>query len=1727
MTSLFDVGKSAIQAYRQSLAVTGQNIANLNTEGYKRREATLEEVTASQGGITSLANQAGLGVRVSDINRSFDAFLSDKKLLASSNFERMDSYVKQIEKVETALLPSEADLGMQIGNFFRALSDVSAAPSDLAPRTVALEQGRSLASAFNSSFMQLDQLKNQTHAKMKDAVDGLNLLTKELASVNGRILSSGQSGKSPNSLLDLRDSLINDISALADVSVSYTDRGVANLTIGSSGVGPSLVDGSVTNQLGFFERYDRIGGLQIVLNPLSSKTPTSQLSAGMIAGLSEAYGAIASVIDQTNQLAVAITTDLNEQHHRGVAMDGLRGLDMFSLVTVVAEKNPSNPVEVEAEVTINDPTILPKTSMIATYNGAQKVWELTGSELATPVVGKSVLSAPGFDVRLTGPAVNGNSFVIKPGENAAANMRFLLARPQDFAAASPDLVTAANENTSDATIEVSRTSSPIYPEQKPIADTLSNSLTAVEAKEFIYDGFVATIPAGTKSVDIASFAKQTTAKFQLSDSALKNVTQLNFTRSGSSNDGPHSFGISYAAAYPNDTSGGSWEDSAKIAELLNGGLLRSSSNESLSDLGMVASGQGSNLTITSSEGNFVNTGVGIPSIATGVGVNTGAVSLAVDASQLQVFTREGRHLSGVAFTNTQIAEFVTTANGFDEESTYNAAYLNDIDNAYRGMDTNVSFSGGMYSLEIGSNGVAPTLAQGSSILPANPTSAYTMAVDLPHGASHDISITSGASAASAALALNKVLQNSGIKAEAKTRVELFDFQASGMVTFDLEAANRIPVEISANVTSTNLKNLAIAINNVSVDTGVSAVTSADYSRIILSSNTGEDIAVSSLSNGSPSFSGRLVNEDGVALSTPVGTVSSAGAFKNAMTTTNVVSDALVAGVNVSTSSAAGAGADLALTRDTSGSYSVAITSGGAGVASPYVVGDTFSIDGSIVGGSTSTHDVTITVTSIDANGVITGASVAGVAPGLTQSQTTITPSVTSGLGSGASFDITMSDGVATIAVNAVGNGYDVGDTITILGSALGGTDGVNDLTLTVATLASSSLVSFGSVVSGNIIDTARFSGSLAMRSSESFSITTASGTTNAAQDAALGGFVNVKSNITGDTKLVTFDVSTALETGGAALDGLRAIAPDATYSINIPTSSNAISFSADVNAEELSEISGDAVNQALIKELRGQAPLVSLSAGATISTAQVVSYSFQRTEAVVPSDDSVTLQINGTMVAVDLNDIDGLGNSASSSADVTTAIVRAVNNAGLGITATTSASAPNYGVVLTADTAGDVFTVDSFSFNDLNEITPQTQFSLQSEIAARSLPSDGTAVSIDFGSQVYQLTMQNGEVVVSGPEASRVTAYFDSNSRLQIFGGGSLIGAPLTVASDTKIAGNSTAAAAFGLTTTTTRLAGQTITLSAGMDDLGLNFNGADVSVSLSLGGVITTNPSSVSGLTLRWEAATATTGRLIAEYDSTQNSLSVARPTNALGYKTADREVSLQNDAIKVQSTDKTAFALTANATSIAGSRFTLDGLPNEDLLVFVTGGGARSIAAEYELPVKTQDLTTYEIRSVGDTGNMLEIWDADTGHSIATRVVSGNRQTNYGEFEITLRGKAGDGDKFTLQQDAAGASDARNLELIIAMQNGGENGSGKLGFQEMFGAMIAGVGSSVRSGMIAVQVQEENLMAAKEAESEFSGVNLDIEAAALLEYQQAYQASARILSTARELFQSLMEVV
>ena len=149
MPSLFDIGKSGLQAYRQSLAVTGQNIANINTEGYKKRAASLEEVSGAGGGVTEISDQTGLGVRVGEIRRAFDEFLIDKVRQTSSLFEKSDTYLKEVKDLENLLLPSDSNLSKSIGEFFNSLQEVAAAPDDQAPRIIAIEKGKDLAGQFN------------------------------------------------------------------------------------------------------------------------------------------------------------------------------------------------------------------------------------------------------------------------------------------------------------------------------------------------------------------------------------------------------------------------------------------------------------------------------------------------------------------------------------------------------------------------------------------------------------------------------------------------------------------------------------------------------------------------------------------------------------------------------------------------------------------------------------------------------------------------------------------------------------------------------------------------------------------------------------------------------------------------------------------------------------------------------------------------------------------------------------------------------------------------------------------------------------------------------------------------------------------------------------------------------------------------------------------------------------------------------------------------------------------------------------------------------------------------------------------------------------------------------------------------------------------------------------------------------------------------------------------
>ena len=191
--------------------------------------------------------------------------------------------------------------------------------------------------------------------------------------------------------------------------------------------------------------------------------------------------------------------------------------------------------------------------------------------------------------------------------------------------------------------------------------------------------------------------------------------------------------------------------------------------------------------------------------------------------------------------------------------------------------------------------------------------------------------------------------------------------------------------------------------------------------------------------------------------------------------------------------------------------------------------------------------------------------------------------------------------------------------------------------------------------------------------------------------------------------------------------------------------------------------------------------------------------------------------------------------------------------------------------------------------------------------------------------------------------------------------------------------------------------------------------------------------------------------------------------------------------------------------------------------------GGGARRINAEFNFvnDNHVKEEPEYEIKIDRTNKNKIEIFDKEFGHSISTRILDNARSFEAIGSRFQFSDEALIGESFLISNNNSGSGDNRNINNMLDLQSDKMQSKGKGNFQHIFSNTVAKVGSSVQTNNLSLTAAEANKDAAESALSEFSGVSLDDEAAHLLEFQQAYQASARLLQTARELFQSLIEVV
>jgi flagellar hook-associated protein 1 FlgK len=130
------------------------------------------------------------------------------------------------------------------------------------------------------------------------------------------------------------------------------------------------------------------------------------------------------------------------------------------------------------------------------------------------------------------------------------------------------------------------------------------------------------------------------------------------------------------------------------------------------------------------------------------------------------------------------------------------------------------------------------------------------------------------------------------------------------------------------------------------------------------------------------------------------------------------------------------------------------------------------------------------------------------------------------------------------------------------------------------------------------------------------------------------------------------------------------------------------------------------------------------------------------------------------------------------------------------------------------------------------------------------------------------------------------------------------------------------------------------------------------------------------------------------------------------------------------------------------------------------------------------------------------------------------------YG-YDITIAGDPQPGDGFDLSYNTDGSGNNGNISLLGELQQSALLDNGKSSFQQGFGRIISSVGVNTQSAQIRRNAAESIVFQTHERRQSLSGVNLDEEAANLIKFQQAYEASAQVINIARTLFQTVLDSV
>ena len=325
-SSLF-ISVQAMLTDQAALSVTSNNIANVNTPGYTREVANLEEASPAQFGNLEF----GGGVQLADIESVRDNILQMRLNQETQSQGKLSTFTNGMNQIQTVFNEaSGAGLQSLLSNFFNSFQSVASDPTNTGDRQAVVGAAKSLAAGFQQTATTLAQQQQTADQGVVQTVQQINQLTARIANLNGEIATTAGAGLNTNSFEDQRAQLITQLSGLIDVQTIAANGNTLTLTAGN---GTELVVGNQSSNL------------QAGVNPATSFQDvyargtdiTPSIQGGTLAGdIQLRDQEIPSLQNSLDTLAYNVENAVNSQNAAGFDLNGNAGGNIFQPPSSVA-----------------------------------------------------------------------------------------------------------------------------------------------------------------------------------------------------------------------------------------------------------------------------------------------------------------------------------------------------------------------------------------------------------------------------------------------------------------------------------------------------------------------------------------------------------------------------------------------------------------------------------------------------------------------------------------------------------------------------------------------------------------------------------------------------------------------------------------------------------------------------------------------------------------------------------------------------------------------------------------------------------------------------------------------------------------------------------------------------------------------------------------------------------------------------------------------------------------------------------------------------------------------------------------------------------------------------------------------------------------------------------------------------------------------------------------------